>query len=107
MLKTCFNLPAAIMCTDLADPTNGDIMFISDNTAPYEFATTATYQCDAGYGLNAGDEVRTCGGDGSSTTGVWSGNAPTCEGMWHSGRKPEISVHSLSSYSCCYFHRSF
>ena len=75
-----FKLPTAIMCPDLADPVNGDIMFSLDNTAPYAFATTATYQCDVGFGRTGGNEVRTCGGDGSSTTGEWSGTAPTCEG---------------------------
>ena len=55
-------------------------MFASDTSAPYDFGTTATYSCNSGYSL-VGDEVRTCGGDGSSTMGVWDLNEPSCEGM--------------------------
>ncbi len=40
----------------------------------------ATYSCDIGFGLS-GDVMRTCGGDMSNSTGVWSGSEPTCEGI--------------------------
>ena len=41
----------------------------------------ARYECDiTGYGLS-GDMLRTCGGDGSSPNGVWSGMASNCEGQ--------------------------
>ena len=65
------------MCSDLPNPANGLILFSSP--APYEFGTTATYICNTGYGLS-GDVTRTCEGDGSSPTGMWSGALPTCEG---------------------------
>ena len=56
--------------------------FSDDHFAPHDFATVATYTCDTGYGLSRGDATSTCGGDGSSTSGIWSGVVPTCEGMY-------------------------
>ena len=41
----------------------------------------ATYSCNPGFGLSGGDGTRTCGGDGSSPTGAWSGTPSTCECM--------------------------
>lgn len=70
----------AITCPAISAPANGQVSFATDTTAPYDFATVATYTCDTGYGL-AGDAIRSCGGDMSNTTGVWSGAAPTCEGI--------------------------
>ena len=72
----------AIACEDLPDPSNGEINFSLDKTAPFEFETTATYSCDPGFGISGGDPVRTCGGDGSSPSGEWTGNASTCEGQF-------------------------
>ena len=57
---------------------NGGIVYASDTSAPYDLGTTATYSCNSGYSL-VGDEVRTCGGDGSSTMGVWDLSEPSCE----------------------------
>lgn len=48
-------------------------------TSTYVVSTVATYSCDPGYGLSGGDTARTCGGDGSTTTGVWDGMMPTCQ----------------------------
>ena len=39
------------------------------------FGETATYSCDTGFTL-IGDTTRTC-----QATGLWSGNAPTCQRM--------------------------
>lgn len=50
-------------------------------TTPYSFGSTAMYECNAGFGLSH-LTPRQCGGDDSSTIGVWSGAAPTCTGMW-------------------------
>ena len=69
------------MCADLPDPENGDITFVTDVTATFEVLTTATYNCDLGFGLNGGTTVRTCNGDSTSPDGDWSGTAPTCERM--------------------------
>ena len=44
-----------------------------------DFDVVATYQCDLGYAL-VGDMTRNCTGDGSSTTGAFTGEQPTCEG---------------------------
>lgn len=41
----------------------------------------ATYVCNAGFGLNGRDTTSACGGDDSSSAGMWSGTPPTCEGM--------------------------
>ena len=40
----------------------------------------ASYSCVSGFGMSGGDATRTCGGDGSSPSGVWSGVAPSCGG---------------------------
>lgn len=50
-------------CDPLTNPAHGTVD-VND--------TTATYTCDAGYGLS-GTATRTCGGDGH-----WSDAAPTC-----------------------------
>ena len=57
---------------------NGGVVYASDTSAPYDFGTTATFSCNSEYAL-IGDEVRTCGGDGSSTMGVWDLDFPSCE----------------------------
>ncbi len=66
------------MCPDIADPLNGQIIFIPDELAPFQYATVATYSCEFSYGLN-GNRTRVCAGDGSSLVGVWDGDAPTCD----------------------------
>ncbi len=70
---------AAITCPALSDPTNGQVTFATDPTVPYDYGTVATYSCGTGFGLS-GDIMRTCGGDGLTTDGVWSGIESTCEG---------------------------
>ena len=72
------SLSTAIQCSALPELTNGTIVYASDMTAPYDFGTTATHSCVSGFNL-AGDEVRTCDGDGSSITGEWDLNEPDCE----------------------------
>ena len=72
------SLSTAIQCLALPDLTNGTIVYASDMTAPYDLGTTATHSCASGLVL-VGDEIRTCGGDGSSVTGVWELNEPACE----------------------------
>lgn len=70
----------AITCATLADPVNGAVLF--DNTVDLSgnvpFETVATFMCDDEFG-RIGAETRTCGGDGSSTTGLFDGTSPTCE----------------------------
>lgn len=72
----CLSISAAIVCPTLSTPFNGQISFSSLlNTAN----VTATYSCDIGFGLSGGDEVLTCGGDGSSPNGEWNGTPPVCD----------------------------
>lgn len=73
-----FSLYTDIMCDALPNPTNGLITF-SEDTNSLGFMATATYGCNAGFGLSGGDRVRNCGSS-SSGPGTWSGTAPTCEG---------------------------
>ncbi|XP_064387965.1 uncharacterized protein LOC135336171 isoform X3 [Halichondria panicea] len=68
-----------VMCCDLPTPDNGRIVYSTDVTSPYDFSTVATYVCDTGFGLRGGDNTRSCGGGGPTTSGSWTGRAPTCE----------------------------
>ena len=58
-------------CGSLTGPANGQVDLTSGTT----FGQTATYSCNTGYNL-VGDSTRTC-----QATGVWSGSAPTCQGV--------------------------
>ncbi len=71
---------AAIICADLPAPMNGGIEYSSDAISPYYgFGTSVTVVCEVGYG--ASDlALRVCGGDDSSTNGVWDGTPATCCG---------------------------
>ena len=61
---------AVMDCGFLTDPANGRV----SHTAGTTFGQTATYTCDTGFNL-VGDNTRMC-----QVAGVWSGNAPTCQG---------------------------
>ena len=79
------------MCSDLAAPDNGQVMYSLDMTSPYDFQTMATYVCDSGFGLSGGTRTRTCGdGDGLTNNGVWSGSVATCEREFIKFRTPLI-----------------
>ncbi|XP_064386513.1 sushi, von Willebrand factor type A, EGF and pentraxin domain-containing protein 1-like [Halichondria panicea] len=67
-----------IRCSALRSVMNGTISFPSGTTAPYDYETTATYQCNRGHVLTNGNRVRTSSGDGSSPTGQWDSTAPQC-----------------------------
>ena len=69
------------MCQALSPPGNGQITYSTTVTLEATFNTTVTYSCDIGFGLSGGDRVRTCEGDGISLEGMWTGDAPTCEGV--------------------------
>ena len=70
------------MCPALSDPINGEIDYdggdTSTNNNQIPFGTMATYTCVIGFAL-IGNDIRTCTGDGSRTTGAFSGIDPTCE----------------------------
>ena len=66
------------------DPTNAnETMYnnVPDDNGNYPYGTLAVYMCVPGFGL-LGSGTRTCGGDGSSTTGSFDGSAPSCVGEW-------------------------
>ena len=75
-----FLLTAEITCQVLSEPLNGQVMYSTTVTSEATYNTTATYSCDVGFGLSGGEEERECEGDGFSLEGMWSGDAPTCEG---------------------------
>ncbi len=74
-----FTFSAAVTCSSLTAPTNGDISYATDTSAPFDFETIVTYRCNNGFGLSSGDRARTCIGTPLGG-GVWSGVAPTCDG---------------------------
>ncbi len=72
----------AITCSTLSVIGNGMIVYSSDTTPPYDYGTTATYECDPGYEITSGDSERTCTDDGSSSVGEWSETAAiVCSGV--------------------------
>lgn len=77
----CIVVVTAIMCGDLGDPSDGQITFSADTTAPFDFETTATYNCDENYVLTNGSAERTCISSGPTSVGEWNGTAPTCDGQ--------------------------
>ena len=63
-------LSTAVNCGTLANPANGQVSHTAGT-----FGRTSTYICNTGYNL-VGGSTRTC-----QATGVWSGSAPTCQGI--------------------------
>ncbi len=74
---------AVIVCQDIPNPTHGRINFYPDELAFFDFLTNATYVCDFGYGLRGNTVVRQCNVGGVGAFGIWTGFAPTCEGVLH------------------------
>ena len=54
-----------------------DHLYATDTTAPFNYQTTATYSCNAGYEMSVGDTVRTCSGS-LEGDGYWTGTALIC-----------------------------
>ncbi len=50
----------------------------SDENGNYALYIMANHSCDTGF-VVVGNNTRTCTGDGSSTTGVFDGEAVVCE----------------------------
>ena len=61
-------LSTVVNCGTLNNPTNGQV-----TTTGTTFGQNATYSCNTGYNL-MGSSTRTC-----QSTGVWSGDVPTCQ----------------------------
>ncbi len=71
---------AEISCQMLPDPANGFINYLTDTTAPFDYQTTAIYNCNSGFMLSMpGGSNRTCEGSPAGP-GEWNGNVPTCKG---------------------------
>ena len=60
------------LCSKLSSPAYGSVTWTG-----LTCGSTATYTCDSGYQLS-GDQSRTC-----LSTGVWSGQEPTCTGGYY------------------------
>ncbi len=67
----------AITCS-ADDVANGMVIYSSDTTPPYDYGTTATYECDTGYEQTGGDRERSCTGDGIIQSGDWNGITAIC-----------------------------
>ena len=85
-------------CGALSNPANGSVLYTGGTT----YGQTATYSCNTGYNL-VGDGIRAC-----QSTGVWSGSAPTCQGMLllvshiihiHNGGKQSVCACLLPSWN--------
>ena len=85
-------LISTVDCGSLSAPANGQVDLTSGTT----FGQTATYSCNTGYNL-VGDSTRTC-----QATGVWSGSAPTCEGML---LKDYLTVYSMHMHNKKHYHK--
>ena len=68
-----------------------------DENGNYAFNAMANHSCDTGFVL-VGSNTRTCTGDGSSTTGVFDGEAAFCERelIKHSAVNPCLVYYSNS-----------
>ena len=78
-------------CGTLTNPTNGQV----SHTGRTTFEQTAAYSCDTGYIL-VGNSNRTC-----QATGMWSGRAPTCQGI--SVRYHTLCIHKTMHFQLEYF----
>ncbi len=66
------------MCDSLPPLENGAVAYSLNQTMLLSFGTVATYTCDTGYVMSAGEAVRSCDGDDASTIGYWTGPDPVC-----------------------------
>ena len=78
-----FLLSTAVTCGVLTNPANGQV----GQTGTSTFGQTATYKCNTGYNM-VGSSTRTC-----QATGVWSGSAPTCQGVVTAMPPPVFTFH--------------
>lgn len=64
-----------ITCLALAIPLGGT-SGCADN--PVNYGLTCDVSCSDGF-FQSGEKTRTCGGDGSSATGTWTGTDVSCQ----------------------------
>ena len=77
----CYILHAVIVCSALDEPENGQITYDAESMTDFALDTIATHTCNEGFSL-VGQFTRTCiDDDQADTMGVWSGSAPSCQGM--------------------------
>ena len=90
--------PAAIECSALTAPTNGQVSYSTDMTEPFSIGTVATFTCDDDYTLNSATATLTCADDNQADTlGTWGGSEPSCLGNF---------MHSNYTLKCSSFKRS-
>ena len=75
-------------CGALNSPANGRV----SDTGRTTYGQTATYSCNTGYRL-VGSSTRTC-----LATGMWSGSAPTCQGVL-------LTIHAIYTVGLVYLYR--
>ncbi len=71
----------ALTCRGISTPDNGRIVYSTAVSLFYDYKTSATYFCDVGFGISEGTIIRTCGGDGSTPNGIWTGADAMCGGI--------------------------
>ena len=79
---SAYSYTTAITCASLGTIADGEPITYdtsADAMGNFAFATVATHSCSDGFFL-MGNEMRVCGGDGTSPTGMWSGSEPVCSG---------------------------
>ena len=77
--KNYLHTLTAITCPSLSPGSAQMISYTPDTTAPFSHGTTASFFCADGSYLD-GVQTRLCSGDGTSTSGLWSGIMPICRG---------------------------
>ncbi|XP_069400371.1 membrane cofactor protein isoform X4 [Ovis canadensis] len=93
-------------CSNLADPTNGQVIFVNGSM---EFGSQAHYVCNQGYYL-IGTSISHCGISGDGVD--WSDHPPTCEkvlckppkeipnGKYTNSHKDIFEYNEVVTYSC-------
>ena len=85
----------AMRCPILTPPANGVITMATLTL----FRITATYGCNAGFGVSSGDITRTCQESTTPGIGEWNGTAVICESMCSLHTATTCSVHLEASLS--------
>ena len=83
---SCIIINYFLVITCPAPPNifNGTIVYSSPSTTEvFNYTTAAIYQCNPGYKLIDGNNVRTCTGNDSTPSGRWNGTAPQCPRMFY------------------------
>ena len=78
---TFIKIITAITCSALSLIEKGVIVYSSNTAEPYDYGTTAVYECDIGYEVTSGDSERTCTESALTLEGIWNGTISTCSGI--------------------------